>query len=61
MAFAVSGAFVFGDHLAFTAGSDPGGILALITGKLCAGICAIIVAIVFTKSIDTKGEIKANV
>ena len=61
MAFAVSGAFVFGDHLAFTAGNDPRGILPLITGKLCAGICAVIVAMVFTKNTDVKGEITENV
>ena len=44
MAFAVSGALVFGDHLAFTAGFDPEMIPALIAGKLCAGIAAICVA-----------------
>lgn len=49
MAFAVSGAFVFGDHLAFTAGSDPQGIIPLIVGKLCAGICAVAVAMIVTK------------
>lgn len=47
MAFAVSGAFVFGDHLAFTAGADPKGIVALIVGKLTAGLCAIAVALLF--------------
>lgn len=60
MAFAVSGAFVFGDHLAFTASSDPDGILALMVGKLCAGICAIIVAMIFTKKTH-KGDITINV
>ena len=49
MAFAVSGAVVFGDHLAFTAGSDPQGIIPLIVGKLCAGICAVAVAMLVTK------------
>ena len=61
MAFAVSGAFVFGDHLAFTASSDPSGILSLLAGKLCAGVCAVIVAMIFTKKQNPKGEIKANV
>ena len=55
MAFAVSGAFVFGDHLAFTAGSDPAAILGLIAGKLCAGVCAVLIAILTTKR--KKGEI----
>ena len=56
MAFAVSGAFVFGDHLAFTAGSDPQGILGLIAGKLSAGICAVLVAILSTRT-NKKGDI----
>lgn len=55
MAFAVSGAFVFGDHLAFTAGSDPQAVLGLIVGKLCAGISALAVALLTTK--NTKKEI----
>ena len=54
MAFAVSGAFVFGDHLAFTAGSDPGGIVPLIAGKLCAGVCAVAVAMLVTKKSRNK-------
>ena len=49
MAFAVSGAFVFGDHLAFTAGFDSEMIPALIAGKLCAGIAAISVAAFMSK------------
>lgn len=52
MAFAVSGAFVFGDHLAFCAGADPRGIVALITGKLSAGLCAILIAVFFIKITD---------
>ena len=49
MAFAVSGAFVFGDHLAFCAGVDPKGIIALIIGKLVAGLCALLVAMLITR------------
>ena len=49
MAFAVSGAFVFGDHLAFCAGADSRGIVALIVAKLSAGICAVLVAMLFIK------------
>lgn len=44
MAFAVSGAFVLGDHLAFAAGFDSAMIPALIAGKLCAGVTAIALA-----------------
>ena len=54
MAFAVSGAFVFGDHLAFAAGSDPSGVLALIAGKLCAGLSAVIVAMLATRKLVNK-------
>ncbi len=49
MAFAVSGAFVFGDHLAFTAGFDASMITALIVGKLAAGITAVALAVLATK------------
>lgn len=49
MAFAVSGAFVFGDHLAFAAGYDPTMIPALIVAKLSAGITAVILALLISK------------
>lgn len=49
MAFAVSAAFVFGDHLAFSAGYDPEMILPLIVGKLFAGITAVCLALLITK------------
>ena len=44
VAFAVSAAFVFGDHLGFTAGVNQDMILPMIIGKLVAGISAFIVA-----------------
>ncbi len=44
VAFAVSAAFVFGDHLGFTAGVNQDMILPMIIGKLVAGITAFIVA-----------------
>ena len=50
MAFAVSAAFVFGDHLAYTAGVAPHTITALIAGKLTAGILAVLVALIMTKN-----------
>ena len=49
MAFAVSGAFVFGDHLAFTAGFDSTMIPSLIVGKLVAGLTAIAIAMLITR------------
>jgi ethanolamine transporter len=44
IAFAVSAAFVFGDHLGFTAGYDPEMLLPVIVGKLAGGISAVVVA-----------------
>ena len=44
VAFAVSAAFVFGDHLGFTAGVDKTMVTPVIIGKLVAGITALIVA-----------------
>ena len=44
VAFAVSAAFVFGDHLGFTAGVDQSMVTPVIVGKLVAGITAVIVA-----------------
>ena len=44
VAFAVSAAFVFGDHLGFTAGVDQSMVTPGIIGKLVAGITAVIVA-----------------
>lgn len=49
IAFAVSAAFVFGDHLGFTAGFAPEMLPAVITGKLTGGISAVAVAIVLTR------------
>ncbi len=49
IAFAVSAAFVFGDHLGFTAGFAPEMLTAMIVGKLAGGISAVLVALWLTK------------
>lgn len=49
IAFAVSAAFVFGDHLGFTAGFAPQLLPAMIAGKLAGGISAIFVAILLSR------------
>lgn len=49
VAFAVSAAFVFGDHLGFTAGFAPEMLPAVILGKLAGGISAIAVALLLTR------------
>lgn len=49
IAFAVSAAFVFGDHLGFAAGFAPEIMGAMIAGKLAGGISAIAVALWLTR------------
>lgn len=48
-AFAVSAAFVFGSHLAFTMAFDPAYVLPMIAGKLISGIFAVILALAVYK------------
>jgi len=55
-AFAVSAAFVFGDHLGFTAGANKEMIFPMIVGKLAAGITAIIVANILSPVLLKKVE-----
>ena len=54
IAFAVSAAFVFGDHMGFTAGFAPELLPAMITGKLAGGITAVGVALFLTKGKNNK-------
>ena len=49
VAFAVSAAFVFGDHLGFTAGFDAYLIFPMIVGKLVGGVSAVAVAWLLTR------------
>ncbi len=49
IAFAVPAAFVFGDHLGFTAGFAPELLPAMIAGKLVGGVVAVGVALVLTR------------
>lgn len=49
IAFAVSAAFVFGDHLGFTAGFAPQMLPAMIVGKLTGGVSAVLVALWLTR------------
>ncbi|MBE6958235.1 MAG: ethanolamine utilization protein EutH [Ruminococcaceae bacterium] len=49
VAFAVSAAFVFGDHMGFTAGFAPELLPAVIVGKLVGGVSAVAVALLLTK------------
>lgn len=49
LAFAVSAAFVFGDHLAFTLSYNDDHIIPVIVGKLVAGITALVLASILYK------------
>lgn len=49
IAFAVSAAFVFGDHLGYTAGFAPQMLPAVIVGKLAGGVSAVAVAMWLTR------------
>ena len=52
VAFAVSAAFVFGDHLGYAAGFSPEILPGMILGKLAGGIAAVIVALWMTRKIE---------
>ncbi len=61
VAFAVSAAFVFGDHLGFTAGVAREMIFPMVVGKLVGGITAVMVAMIIANKIlgkpsDTSDE-----
>lgn len=56
VAFAVSAAFVFGDHLGFTAGVNKEMIFPVVVGKLVAGITALILANVLSPMLLSKIE-----
>lgn len=49
IAFAVPAAFVFGDHLGFTAGFAPELLPAMIVGKLVGGVVAVGIALLLTR------------
>ena len=54
--FAVSAAFVFGDHLGFTAGVNPDMIFAVVVGKLVAGITAVVLGVILAPKLLSKVE-----
>ena len=49
VAFAVSAAFMFGDHLGFTAGFDPSMLVPVIVAKLSGGLFALLAALLITR------------
>ncbi len=61
VAFCVSAAFTFGDHLGFTAGVNKTMIFAMVVGKLVGGITAVIVAYFLAPKSDLPGHNAARV
>ena len=53
IAFAVSAAFVFGDHMGFAAGFAPQMLPAMIVSKLVGGVSAVVVALWLTQKKET--------
>ncbi|QOY35032.1 ethanolamine utilization protein EutH [Anaerobacillus isosaccharinicus] len=60
VAFAVSGAFVFGSHLGFVAGINPELVFAMIIGKLAGGLSAVMLALVLTPKSEGIVKIKTS-
>lgn len=58
VAFAVSAAFVFGDHLGFTAGVNQEMIFPMVVGKLVGGVTAVALAVMITPK-NAEAENKA--
>lgn len=52
VAWLVVATSTFGAHLGFTAGVEPTMILPVIIGKLSAGICAVIISLIFIEDKD---------
>ena len=52
IAFSVSAAFVFGDHLGYAAGFAPEILPAMIAGKLAGGVAAVAAALLLTRRED---------
>ena len=55
-AFAVSAAFVFGGHLAFTMAFDSRYIVPMIVGKLISGVCAVMLALLIYREPEPETE-----
>lgn len=60
VAFAVSAAFVFGDHLGFTAGVNQNMVTPVIIAKLVGGITAVIVAYILAPKLLAKIDAAAG-
>ncbi|WP_425449517.1 ethanolamine utilization protein EutH [Dethiothermospora halolimnae] len=57
VAFAVSGSFVFGDHLGFTAGVAQDMIFPMVIGKIVGGVTAVILAMLIANKTVKEVEV----
>ena len=60
VAFAVCGAFVFGDHLGFTAGVNSEMIFPVVVGKLTAGVTALFLANALSSKLMKKVQMSTD-
>lgn len=60
LAFAVSAAFTFAGHLAFTMSVNPDFVAPVIVGKLVSGITAVAVALLIYKKLYGKSEMSSD-
>ncbi len=60
LAFAVSGAFTFAGHLAFTLSVNSDFVVPVIVGKLVSGITAVAVALLIYKKLFGKSEMSSD-
>ncbi|NRB24077.1 ethanolamine utilization protein EutH [Shewanella sp.] len=60
VAFAVCAAFVFGDHLGFTAAVNSEMISAVVAGKLVGGVTALFIAIYVTRNMAVTTEVESS-
>ncbi|MBN4056536.1 MAG: ethanolamine utilization protein EutH [Alkaliphilus sp.] len=56
VAFAVSAAFIFGDHLGFTAGVYRDMVFPMVVGKAVGGVTAVMLAYYITKNLASKKQ-----
>ena len=58
VAWLVPATAALGDHLGFTAGVDPSMITPMIIGKLSAGVCALVIALIYTSRLKEEAPTK---
>ena len=60
LAFAVSGAFTFAGHLAFTLSVNPDFVAPVVVGKLISGISAVAVSLLIYKKLFGSSDVSSH-